>query len=246
NDKDHVLPIFAVEKNDITAQSTLLLTKGERTILGYHGASNELDIKDIPWKKLKARWWYLSLAGKSSDLFVPLLKFAKKNNIRVAFNPSGYHIAHRRKEILDNLKNIDFLVVNEGEAASLVGIPFKKEKEVFKKIDDLMPGIVAVTDGPSGVTVSDGEYIYKAGIFKEKILLDRTGAGDAFGSGFTAGLLEFGDKFDCEDAIKLGIILGSANATSVVEKVGATAGILARRELKSSRWNDLKIKISRI
>jgi len=234
--KEKVSPIFSVAKNEVTAQSTLLLNNGERTILGYHGASNKLELKDIPWKKLKAKWWYLSLAGKSAELFAPLVEFAAKNKIKVAFNPSGYHIKHRRQEILDNLKNIDFLVVNEGEAAGLVGIPFEREKEVFKKLDDLMPGTVAVTDGPNGVTVSDGEYIYKAGIFEEKNLADRTGAGDAFGSGFTAGLIKTGD-------IKYAIRLASANATSVVEAVGATLGIITQKDFENKRFENLNIKM---
>lgn len=244
--KEGVDPVFAVSENKKTAQSTLLLNNGERTILGYHGASNEWAENDIPWRKLKAKWWYLSLAGDSADFFVPLIKFAKENGIRVAFNPSGYQIKHKRQEILDNLKNIDFLVVNEGEAADLVGISFEREKEVFKKLDELMPGIVAVTDGPNGVVVSDGNNIYKAGIFKEKLVADRTGAGDAFGSGFTAGLMEFEKDFNSVEAIKRAIVLGSANATSVVEKIGATAGILTEQELGSPRWNGLDISIEKL
>lgn len=255
--EEKVEPVFAVAesasgRNIKTAQSTLLLNNGERTILGYHGASNEWVKEDIPWlnargaspdsakrnlgNKLKAKWWYLSLAGTSSDFFVPLVKFAKENGIKVAFNPSGYQIKHKRQEILDNLKNIDFLVVNEGEAADLVGISFEKEKEVFRKLDDLMPGIVAVTDGPNGVVVSDGKNIYRAGIFKEKLVADRTGAGDAFGSGFTAGLMETGD-------IKYAIRLASANATSVVEHIGATPGIITKKQfINELRFADLEIK----
>jgi len=239
-------PIFAIAKTKKTAQSTLLLKDGERTILGYHGASNEWIENDIPWGKLKAKWWYLSLAGSSSDFFVPLIKFAKESGIRVAFNPSGYQIKYKRQEILDNLKNIDFLVVNEGEAAELAGISFEKEQEVFKKLDDLMPGIVAVTDGPNGVVVSDGKNIYRAGIFKENLVADRTGAGDAFGSGFTAGLMEFEKDFNSVEAIKHAIILGSANATSVVEKIGATAGIISKDDLKDARFANLDIIIKKI
>lgn len=256
--KEKVAPIFAVAKsvkgrNIKTAQSTLLLNNGERTILGYHGASNDWVKTDIPWKKIKAKWWYISLAGDSSEFFIPLIKFAKENGIRVAFNPSGYQIKHKRQEILDNLKNIDFLVVNEGEAAELVGIPFERENEVFKKIDDLMPGIVAVTDGPNGVTVSDGKNIYKAGIFKENLVADRTGAGDAFGSGFTAALMQKSDKrqvtsnkdLDIED-IKYAIRLASANATSVVEHIGATAGIVYKKDFKNQRFAKLDITINKL
>lgn len=277
--KEKVFPILAVAKNKITAQSTLLLKtspnpaerdgRGERTILGYHGASNDWELKDIPWlnarkaspdsalrnlgNKLKAKWWYLSLAGDSARFFESLLKFAKKQDIKVAFNPSGYHLKHRRQEILNNLKYIDFLVVNEGEAAELVDIPFEKENEVFKRLDDLMPGIVAVTDGPNGVTVSDGKNIYNAGIFKEKIVADRTGAGDAFGSGFTAGLMlaDSGNKSDKSnrtnkynsEAIKYAIRLASANATSVVEHIGATPGIITKKQFGEPQFRSLEITI---
>lgn len=252
-ESDGVKTLFAVSKENKTAFSTLLLKDGERTILGYHGASDTMELSDIPWKELKSKWWYLSLAGNSDKLLVPFLEFAKKNKIKVAFNPSGHHIQNRKEEILSSLKNIDFLVLNESEAAELVGIPFGKEKEVFKKLDDLMPGIVAVTDGENGVTVSDGKNIYKAGIFKEKEVIDRTGAGDAFGSGFVVGLMRGGQRlkvkgqgFSPED-IEYAIRLASANATSVIEKIGATEGVLNKKDFSSdARWKNLKISVKKI
>ncbi|MBI3046014.1 MAG: carbohydrate kinase family protein [Candidatus Harrisonbacteria bacterium] len=256
--KEKVQSLFSKSKEKSTAYSVLLLEKGERTILGHHGASDTLIKEDIPWSKLKASWWYLSLAGESDKLLGILLAFARKNKIKVAFNPSGHHIQHKRKEILAHLKDLAFLVLNAGEAADLVGIPFNKEKEVFKKLDKLTPGIVAVTDGPNGVTVSDGKYLYKAGIFKERRVADRTGAGDSFGSGFVAGLMSRADKPNRTDksdrtdrtysseAIKYAIRLASANATSVVEHIGATEGILTKREFENPRWHKFKIEIKKL
>lgn len=256
--KDNIVPNFAISKDEPTAYSVLLLKNGERTILGYHGASNTLNKNDIGWESLKSNWWYLSLAGQSIDLFKPLMEFARQNSIKVAFNPSGYHIKNRRKEIMDCLKDLAFLVLNQGEAAELVKIPFYKEKEVFKKLDVLMPGIVAVTNGPKGVTVSDGGHIYKAGIFsskggsalggKEKVI-DRTGAGDAFGSGFVAGIMRKNNLNSAareigEENIKYAIRLATANATATVEQTGATEGILTKEEFESSaRFKNLTIKI---
>lgn len=238
--KEKVKPLFAISRDRATAYSVLLLKEGERTILGYHGASDTWTAEDIPWKNLKSKWWYLSLAGESDKFLKPLLAFARKNKTQVAFNPSGHHLKHKRQEILAVLKDLAFLVLNAGEAAELVGIPFKKEKEVFKKLDKLTPGIVAVTDGPNGVTVSDGKYLYKAGIFKEKAVVDRTGAGDSFGSGFVVGLMRKpGD-------MKYAIRLASANATSVVEQIGATEGILTRKSFESLRWKNLEIKVTKI
>lgn len=249
---EKVALLFAVSKTKPTAYSVLLLKKGERTILGYHGASDTMTFKDIPWKSLKAKWWYLSLAGESDKLLRPLLAFAGKNKIKVAFNPSGHHIKHKRKEILLTLKDLAFLVLNKGEAADLVGMSFKNEKAVFKKLDKLTPGIVAVTDGKNGVTVSDGKNLYRAGIFKEKKLVDRTGAGDAFGSGFVAGLMQNAKrkaqsdtKFTPSD-LRFAIRLASANATSVVEQIGATEGILTQAQFRSARWENFKIKIEKL
>ena len=234
-----------------TAYSVLLLQGGERTILGYHGASDTFRLPDLKLNRMKSRWWYLSLAGESDRMLFPLLRFARKNNIAVAFIPSGHHLSHRRRNILRSLKDFSFLVMNDEEAALVTGIPWSREKAVFKKLDKLVPGILAVTGGRGGVTVSDGKYIYKAGIFKEKKLVDRTGAGDAFGSGFTAGLMRRGitskNIHEAKPAdIVYAIRLATANATSVVEHIGATEGTLTKSGFDDSRWKNLKIKIRKI
>lgn len=237
---------IAVSNEKPTAYSVLLLVGGERTILGYHGASDTLTLHDFRLNKLRSRWWYVSLAGESDVLYPALLKFAKENNIHVAVNPSGHHIKHRRADLLHSLKGLAFLVLNTGEAADLVGISFHKEEEVFKKLDELVPGIVAVTDGSNGVMVSDGTHLYKAGIFKEKMIADRTGAGDAFGSGFVAALASHKDHMNPE-AIKYAIRFASANATSVVEQVGATEGILTRHEFEiNPRWKEFPITMEKL
>src|SRR3989344_8581849 len=100
-----------------------------------------------------------------------------------------------------------------------------------------------MTDGHKGVMVSDGHYVYKAGIFKEKKLVDRTGAGDAFGSAFTAGLMRCGIAAKNIGSVKpsdvcFAIRLATANATSVVEHVGATEGALTKKGFANSRWNN--------
>lgn len=227
-------------KEKPTAYSSILLSdKGDRTILSYHGASNTFTMDDVPLKKLKAKWWYLSLAGESYKMFDALMDFAKKEGIKVGCNPSGYHLKHGKEGILERLSDLAFLVLNEEEAAELTGIPFQQEAEVFAKLDDLVPGVVAVTNGPRGVTVSDGKSIYRAGIFPEKQLLDRTGAGDSFGSGFVAGLMRSND-------LQYAIRLASANATSVVEHIGATEGVLTKAQFEDARWQDFPIETQAI
>jgi sugar/nucleoside kinase (ribokinase family) len=234
-----------------TAYSVLIREKGERTILAYHGASDSFSLSDLRLAKMRAKWWYMSLAGESDKMLLPLLKFARKNKIAVAFNPSGHHLRHKKGDVLRSLKDISFLVLNDEEASLLTGVSWRDKAAVFKKLDKLMPGILAVTEGRSGATVSDGKFIYKAGIFKEKKLADRTGAGDAFGAGFAAGLIRCGINKSNIRRVKRSDIcyamrLASANATSVVEQVGATEGTLTKKEFGKPRWGKFNIKVKRL
>ena len=82
---------------------------------------------------------------------------------------------------------------------------------------------------------------------KEQKLVDRTGAGDAFGSGFVAGLLHQRSTSNIEpptvEAIKYAIRLATANAASVVEHIGATEGTLTKQQFETDpRWQNLKIE----
>jgi ribokinase len=220
-----------------TSHSVILsVSQKERTILSCLGASPYLNEKDIPFNKLKARWFYIApLSGESAKTLLPIIEFAKKNSIKVALNPGKDQLSLG----LDGLKNIldavDVLILNQEEGAKLAGLPFGQEKEIFKKLDEYVRGIAIMTKGPKGVVVSDGKHLYQAGTFKEEKYIDRTGAGDAFGSGFVSGLMRTGK---IEEAIRL----GSANGTAVVEELGAKNGLLTKSRFeKESRWKNFKI-----
>ena len=92
-----------------------------------------------------------------------------------------------------------------------------------------------MTKGPKGVEVSDGKTVWSAGILPMKKIVDRTGAGDAFGSGFIASLMKHPN--DIEKAIQL----GSANATGVLTVWGANHGLLIKSD-SPLKWGTLRIK----
>ncbi len=243
---------FIAKSDTPTARGVLLLEpSGERTILSYRGAVDEFSLADIDLANLQARWIYVSLPGHSYKMFDAIAEHARKNNILIALNPGGFHLTDGREDLIKHLKDVAVLLVNEGEAATLTGIPFENEKEVFKKLDEMMPGIAVVTDGAKGVKVSDGGRIYSAGIFEEKKIVDRTGAGDAFGSGFVAALVDRDEscmKGACDpEKIKYAIRLASANATSKVEYIGATEGLLTKDQFESDpRWQDFPIEVKKV
>lgn len=199
-------------------------SRTDRTILVYRGASELLGKKDIPWKKLKAKWFYLApLSGKLCKITEDIINFAYKNEIKIAFNPGNSQLSLPSKTLKRILKKVDILILNQEEASLLAKIPFLYEKEIFKKINKLCSGIVIMTKGSKGVVVSDGKHLYRAGILKIKVI-NRTGAGDSFGAGFVSGFIR--TKGNIEKAIQL----ATANSNSCLTEWGAKKGLLKKNE----------------
>ena len=229
-----------------TSFSTVILQAGERTLLNYKGAGEFLEIPDFS-SALRASWWYVSLPGKSYKYFPKVVEMARKNGIKLAFNPTLYHINEGKQAILKNLKYIDFFVVNTEEAAVLTDTRVSDRDAAFERLNKLSKGIIAITAGSDGSVISDGERIYKVPIFKTKKFVDRTGAGDAFASGFVSGLLHKKEK--CvrgkirSENIMYAAKLASANAVSVVEGIGASVSALHKHGVNASRFDNLKITV---
>ena len=208
----------------------------DRTILVYRGASDDLEKKDIPWSEIKnTRWFYLApFSGKAANLTKDLVIFAKKNKIKVAFNPGYGQLSFPKSLLKEILNNINVLILNREEASLLTKIPYQKEKEIFKKIDKMTNGIAIMTKGGEGLVVSDGKYLYSAGSLaksKNWKIVDATGAGDSFGSGFVSGFIK--SKGDIEYSIQLGM----ANATFNMMKWGAKDGLLK----SGQKWPKTKV-----
>jgi len=207
-----------------TNYSVILNTGLERnrTVLAYRGASELLTKKDIPWKELKAKWFYLApLSGQASKLTKDIVDFAYRNNIKIAFNPGNSQLSLATTTFKSILKKIDILNLNQEEASFLTGVPYQKEKEIFKKLDKMCPGI-AIMGSSKEVKVSDGKYLYQAKVPKVKAV-DRTGGGDASSSGFVSSFIIEGDM---EHAVQFNV----ANAVSCVQRWGAKQGLLKKNE----------------
>ncbi len=234
------LPLF--DKKAATAYSVILLSPtGERTILNYRGASEDMRLSEISWKSLRARSVYIVPGRIPFVVMRRVVAHFKRQGALVAMNPSKYYLEMGARKLSPILKALDVVIMNREEAAYLTGKDYAKENMIFKALDRMVSGIAVMTDGSAGVKVSDGKKVYGAGIFKEKKLIDRTGAGDAFGSGFVSGLLRSHDHFSSQ-AIREAIRLASANATAKVEHIGAQSGLLLRAQFSGEkRWKNFPI-----
>ncbi len=197
-----------------TNHSVIINAKDEdRTILAYRGASDLHSEKDVDINNIKSDWVYFAPMS-SVSLFYKVLKYALKEEIGVALNPGMSQI--NNEHFIENIKGVDVLLLNREEAFTLT----KESDEIdsVKKVQSMTGGVVVVTKGREGLTAFDGKYFYKSKpIFP--FAVDRTGAGDSFGSGFLSSYIR-------TESVKEGIVMGIANSTSCLQKIGAKRGLL--------------------
>ncbi|MDN3556469.1 ribokinase [Halomonas maura] len=126
----------------------------------------------------------------------------------------------------DLLALVDWLVVNESEAAALSGQPVGHPDEAAQAIRRLRQSgcrQILVTLGAQGVVAGDddGLHHYPASAVTA---IDTTAAGDTFVGGFAAALLR-------GEAVAAAILEGQAAAALAVTRAGAQASIPHRHEL---------------
>ncbi len=206
------------------------IPKKDRTILVYRGASDEFSFnQEFFNKKVKSKWFYLApLSGSMTKSFTKIMNFAYNNKIKVAINPGNSQL--KMPNIKQIIKKADILVLNQEEASFLTKIPYKKEEKIFNEISSFYSGIFVMTKGQRGAVIKYNNKKYKVGIMKSKII-DRTGAGDSFSSGFVSQIIK---KNNIEKAIQF----ASANATSCLSQWGAKNGILK----KNQKFTKIKIE----
>lgn len=202
-----------------TGYSVLLLApSGERTILTYRGASTHYDAKHFKLHGLEADWLYVSsMAGSMETLDTIFAQARNKEGAKVFFNPGKGELKQPGK-LKGLLEDVEVLSVNKEEAAQIV--EGQSLEELVRHLLHYVP-VVIISDGPNGVTASDGKTIVRAGMYQDVKVIDRTGAGDAFGSGFLS-------QWSQGKSLKDSIVFASANSTSVVTKIGAKTGILSK------------------
>ena len=209
------------EKNEnlSTGASIIFITPdSERTMCTYLGISSQLSKDDINEHHIKDYELiflegYLWDKGLSEEMFKHVMHLAKKNNVKIAMSLSDvFCVTRHRSDFLKLLINdINILFGNENEINELMqknNLPDSIAK--IKKINK----IIIITRGVNGSLAIINNEIIKSESVKVKKILDLTGAGDLFASGF---LKEYLDRSD----IKKCLTSGSKLASKIIQKIGA-------------------------
>ena len=199
-----------------TGYSVLLVApNGERTILTYRGASTHYRPEQLDISEVDADWLYVTTLSGSMTTLDRLFRQAKQAGMKICFNPGKKELS-QELELRGLLEDVDLLIANREEMKFLV--QGDELEELALHALHIVPAVI-VTDGSNGVVATDGNTLVRAGRYEEREIVDQTGAGDAFGSGF---LSQWAKGVNLKDAV----IFASANAASVVQQMGAKTGIL--------------------
>jgi len=193
--------------------------KGERTILSHRGAGSKFDAMDPKMIEIeKPDWLYMAGLGGNFRKIREIIAACQKQETKIFWNPSGAELA-RAAELKAVLPLINILMVNREEAELVWG-----ERDYLKIFREASaPEILIITDGCKGSVVRQlladgGQKFVRAHIYDAK-MVDRTGAGDAFGSGFLA-------HFVVHDDLLKAVQFASANSASVVGHIGGREWVL--------------------
>lgn len=218
-----------INRNLPTNYHFVLNFKAERTILVKHQEYSYFE----PSRIGSAPWIYFSSMGEHTLPFHHKLArhLAKHKEVRMGFNPGTFQLKLGTAKLREIYRRTHVLFVNFEEAQKILqNSPRAKSrgqiaKLLFRGLHKLGPKIVAITDGPAGAYASDGANQYYMPKYPDPAPpFERTGAGDAFSSGFMSALI-YG--LPVADAMRWAPV----DSMSVVQYTGAQKGLLTKSKL---------------
>ncbi len=136
-------------------------------------------------------------------------------NIKISFDPGEIYSRKGLDKLRPIIKRSHVIFPNRREATIITGeIEYQKAAEVLINEGVKM---VAVTLGSEGCYITDGKEEHNIAAQKVKVI-DATGAGDAFASGFIYGMLNNRKLYDCGK-------MGNFIASCAIGRFGAREGL---------------------
>jgi sugar/nucleoside kinase (ribokinase family) len=131
----------------------------------------------------------------------------------VACDTMNYWIEGKRDVLMELLRRVDVLLVNDAEARQLSG-----DWNIYRAARWILkhgPRIVVVKQGEYGAVLVDPNGIFYVPAYPLEQVFDPTGAGDAFAGGFMGHLAATGDT--SPENLRRAMVFGSAMGSFAVE-----------------------------
>ncbi len=230
---------FLKKTQKASSFSVILNFKKERTIFEEHVEREH----NFSFDNLYTQWIYLtSMGDKWHDAYKKTLDYVLAKKVKLAFNPGSKQLENI-DEIEEILKISEILFLNKEEAAKICSVAVTNGdnfvRELILQIKNKGAKIVVITDGVNGSSLIDDQNNIISQKAIDANIVEKTGAGDAFASGFLSGVMS-GVSF--KDAMEW----GSLNASSVISMVGAQRGLLTRDKLDEQLRINTNLKTENI
>jgi sugar/nucleoside kinase (ribokinase family) len=134
----------------------------------------------------------------------------------VAMDTMNFWISSMKDAVIDTIKVVDCVIINDAEARQLADEP--NIHKAAKKIMDLGLKALVVKRGEYGATLFTQNGFFAVPAYPLESVFDPTGAGDTFAGGFMGYLASSGEITD--DVLRRAMIYGSVMASFNVEKFG--------------------------
>jgi sugar/nucleoside kinase (ribokinase family) len=126
----------------------------------------------------------------------------------------NYWIEGKKDTLMELLKRVNVLIINDSEARLLAKEP--NLIKAWKIIRAMGPEILIIKKGEHGALLFTDELVFSAPAYPMEMIYDPTGAGDTFAGGFIGYLHKTQDL--SSENMKRAVIYGSAMASFCVEK----------------------------
>ena len=213
---ENVNYIYSKKKESLPTGTCLILITpdSERTMCTFLGIAGKINENDISIESIK-KSEMIFLEGYLWDEGEPKKAFDKAISVanKVAMSLSDKFCVDRHKShFYDLVKNkLDITFANEEEIKSLIKTEnFNDVIEFGKQIKKLL----IITRGEQGaISINQGE-VNEIGIKDNLKLIDLTGAGDLFASGYLHGYLNNFSQKDCLEK-------GTEMSSKIIQRIGA-------------------------
>jgi sugar/nucleoside kinase (ribokinase family) len=158
---------------------------------------------------------FVFLGNIDPELQLSVLDQVRKPKL-VACDTMNYWIHSKRDVLLELLRHIDILMVNDSEARELSG-----DWNIYRAAHWILgrgPKLAVIKQGEHGALLVDTDTTFKAPAYPLQEVFDPTGAGDAFAGGFMAHVARTGDL--SFDNLRRAMVYGSAMGSFAVEAFG--------------------------
>ena len=213
---ENVNYIYSKKKELLPTGTCLILVTpdSERTMCTFLGTAGKINENDISVNAIN-KSEIIFLEGYLWDEGEPKKAFDKaiNNANKVAMSLSDKFCVDRHKpQFLDLVKNrLDIVFANEEEIMSLIDTTsFDDVINFAKEINKL----IVITKGEKGSVSVKGNIVIETGIKKDLNIVDLTGAGDLFASGYLHGYLNNFSQKDCLEK-------GTEMSSKIIQQIGA-------------------------